>query len=197
MFQVTPTGHQALTFDDESWKPSLDDTIAQTSTSEISRSNEIRQSKTKRVKKYLKKCKNVLSKSSIDQSTEEEARTSSWYLEEIINEGRVSELDDIFEDAQVNLDLSESDQNYQVANVVHVKCNVSDTETAAGVSEEQENVCKESFKDAIDEPVDSSPSLIDLQGSEDGNADGKEDSGGNPGAMEEQPQTMVSEGVLS
>lgn len=134
---MTPTGRHVLTYDDESWKPSPEDLKSE----ELSRSSDTRQSTTKRVKKYLKKCKNAL-RSSSSESHEEASSTSSWYLDELINESEVNELEDIYEDVQcVN-----TDRVYQVASVVNV------------VKAESE----------VDGNAESSPPLTEGQGKVDG-----------------------------
>jgi hypothetical protein len=146
-FQVTPTGRHVLTYDEESWKPTPEEPKPE----DISRTNEARQSKAKRVKKYLKKCKNVLGRStSSDIPAEEAPSTSSWYLEELINVSEINELEDVYEDA-VQVGTVDSGAVYQVASVVDdVKRNES-----VGLA-------------------DSSPPLTEEQGKVDG-ADGDEE----------------------
>lgn len=159
--QVTPTGRHALTYDEESWKPTPEDLPKP---EEITRSSETRTSTTKRVKKYLKKCKSVLISGTSDASSEEAPTTSSWYLDDLIHESEVHELEDIYEDAQVGNIVTNNDF-YQVANVVDVKKSQNDI--------------------AID-IANSSPTLTDEQGKVDGNE------GGVNNAEGEKPQTMVS-----
>ncbi|KAH0811264.1 hypothetical protein GEV33_011526 [Tenebrio molitor] len=144
---VTPTGRHVLTYDEESWKPTPEEPKPE----DISRANEARQSKAKRVKKYLKKCKNVLGRStSSDVPAEEAPSTSSWYLEELINVSEINELEDVYEDA-VQVGTVDSGAVYQVASVVDdVKKNES-----VGLA-------------------DSSPPLTEEQGKVDG-ADGDEE----------------------
>ncbi|XP_068911391.1 puratrophin-1-like isoform X4 [Tenebrio molitor] len=145
--KVTPTGRHVLTYDEESWKPTPEEPKPE----DISRTNEARQSKAKRVKKYLKKCKNVLGRStSSDVPAEEAPSTSSWYLEELINVSEINELEDVYEDA-VQVGTVDSGAVYQVASVVDdVKKNES-----VGLA-------------------DSSPPLTEEQGKVDG-ADGDEE----------------------
>ncbi|XP_064215400.1 uncharacterized protein LOC135267235 [Tribolium castaneum] len=108
---VTPTGRHALTYDEESWRSTSEESSSKPP-EELSRSSDTRQSATKRVKNYLKKCKNALKSG----SHEEVASTSSWYLDELINVSEVNELEDIYEDVQVDVDSGV----YQVASVVDV-----------------------------------------------------------------------------
>ncbi|EFA01095.2 hypothetical protein TcasGA2_TC004018 [Tribolium castaneum] len=109
--KVTPTGRHALTYDEESWRSTSEESSSKPP-EELSRSSDTRQSATKRVKNYLKKCKNALKSG----SHEEVASTSSWYLDELINVSEVNELEDIYEDVQVDVDSGV----YQVASVVDV-----------------------------------------------------------------------------
>nr|CAH7732506.1 unnamed protein product [Callosobruchus chinensis] len=119
---VTPTTTKAVTYDEESWKPSSEETVSDKK--DLSRTSEVRQSKTKRVKNYLKKCKTVLGSSksnSLDiPETSQTSRNTSWYLENV-NECEVNELEDVFEEAQVCLNLTECSSSYQVANVIEVR----------------------------------------------------------------------------
>nr|CAI5864936.1 unnamed protein product [Callosobruchus analis] len=120
--KVTPTTTKAVTYDEESWKPSSEETVSDKK--DLSRTSEARQSKTKRVKNYLKKCKSVLGSSksnSLDiPESSQTSRHTSWYLQNV-NECEVNELEDIFEEAQVCLNLSECSSSYQVANVIEVR----------------------------------------------------------------------------
>ncbi|KAF7280799.1 hypothetical protein GWI33_005463, partial [Rhynchophorus ferrugineus] len=62
--QVTPTSQRSVTYDEESWRPTTEDTSSREKSPEPSTSSTISTkstSKTKKVKKYLKKCKNALS----------------------------------------------------------------------------------------------------------------------------------------
>ncbi|CAH0547509.1 unnamed protein product [Brassicogethes aeneus] len=122
-YRVTPAGRHALTYDEESWKPNEEEKSKEKS--EFSRSADARQSKTKRVKNYLKKCKNALGSrsNSSEQSSNGEPGPSSWYLDNplgiLVNESQVNELEDVFEDAQVDVNLGS--KKLEVANVVEVK----------------------------------------------------------------------------
>lgn len=126
-FQVTPSNDRSVTYDDESWKPSEEEVIKDKK--DLSRSNEVRQSKTK-LKKYFKKCKNVLGSSksaSLDVSycDDNVSTSSSWYIENQIvdnlNRCEINELEEIFEVPQINLDLNEGRSVYQVASIVEVR----------------------------------------------------------------------------
>ncbi|VEN61900.1 unnamed protein product [Callosobruchus maculatus] len=127
--KVTPTTTKAVTYDEESWKPSSEETVSDKK--DLSRTSEVRQSKTKRVKNYLKKCKTVLGSSksnSIDiPEGSQTTKNTSWYLENV-NECEVNELEDVFEEAQVCLNLTECSSSYQVANVIEVRGPPSEAE---------------------------------------------------------------------
>ncbi|XP_056631347.1 uncharacterized protein LOC130441613 isoform X2 [Diorhabda sublineata] len=119
-YEVTPTVTKAVTYDEESWKPSPED-ISKDERDSL-KSSEIRQSKTKRVKNYLKKCKNALGSgkyASLDVSSVCSANNSSWYIE--IKEPQVNEIEDLFEDVQVCLNINDCSSSFQVANVVEVR----------------------------------------------------------------------------
>ncbi|KAK9882431.1 hypothetical protein WA026_021462 [Henosepilachna vigintioctopunctata] len=126
---VSPVGRQALTYDEQSWreKPE-DDTAEQEDTSEKTFESN-KQSKTKRVKNYLKnKCKIALGTKSTTADQKPSEESASWYLEKITNQSEVSELTEVFEDASDNLDDLESPGPYQVANVIITKAPVEDTQ---------------------------------------------------------------------
>lgn len=112
--QVTPTGRHALTYDEESWKATSEEPQKPKDTQdEISRSSEARQSKTKRVKNYLKKCKNVLHGRSATENTEtavDSSSSSSWYIEKQIEvcESEEKELDEVFEETGFIEDVTDS-----------------------------------------------------------------------------------------
>lgn len=124
--QVTPTGRHCLTYDEESWKPTLEEQqdLKRTSETDHCRTLEIRQSKTKRVRNYLKKCKNALARSSSGEQSHfaESSSTSSWYVEKqlsgVLNESEVVELEDVFENVK---EISGISDICEVANVVEVK----------------------------------------------------------------------------
>ncbi|XP_072400076.1 puratrophin-1-like isoform X3 [Diabrotica undecimpunctata] len=155
--KVTPTATRAVTYDEESWKPSPDESSKDEKDSV--RSSEIRQSKTKRVKNYLKKCKNVLGSSksaSLDVSSvcSESAGSSSWYLEDTnieIKEPQINELEDVFENAQISLNFNDGTSSYQVANIVEVRgppqlepLKAVSVENLDNIHQNLENVTKES-----------------------------------------------------
>ncbi|XP_044258934.1 uncharacterized protein LOC123007598 isoform X3 [Tribolium madens] len=145
--KVTPAGRHALTYNEESWKPSSEDSPK---VEELSRSSDTRQSTSKRVKNYLKKCKNAL-KSGSSESHEEAASTSSWYLDELISVSEVNELEDIYEDVQVNVDNRDV---YQVASVVDVIRNESRS-ADAGVESSSPPLTEEQGK--VEEGVEEMP----------------------------------------
>lgn len=129
---MTPTGRHALTYDEESWKPKPDDRnpskSKESSPDEIGRSSETRQSKTKRVKNYLKKCKNALGSrsNSNDQSSSSDNQSTSWFvdkkLEEALNESEIHDLEDVFEKVHINPNLKcDFSDKCRVASVVDVK----------------------------------------------------------------------------
>lgn len=124
-FQVTPTGRHCLSYDEESWKPTEDEkSNSKESSPDVCRTLETRQSKTKRVKNYLKKCKNALgSRSSTADITQVEYSSSSWYVENHLNEGEITEIVDEFE--QVKTIDQCIDEKKRVAVIVEVKAPVS------------------------------------------------------------------------
>lgn len=176
-FQVTPTTDRAVTYDDESWKPSEEETIKDKK--DLSRSSDVRHSKAKKVKNYLKKCKNVLGSSrtaSLEVSSSETATTSatsSWYIdsqiEESLNHSEINEIEDVFEDAQVSLNYSETSSVYQVANIIEVRGPPSDKKNEdTSLKEQKQNTPqhKANLKDCH-EPLGiqqtTSPSLNESQ----------------------------------
>lgn len=155
-FQVTPASRHCLTYDEESWKPTTDEEqqdLKCISDTDHCRTLEIRQSKTKRVRNYLKKCKNVLSRSSSSDQAQfaESSSSSSWYIEKqisgVLNESEVVELEDVFEDAKEIGGISEICEK---ANVVEVR----------GRSEEAAESCKDEKEKATEI---SSPTLTETQ----------------------------------
>lgn len=154
MLQVTPAGRHCLTYDEESWRPTSEEqqNIKCNSDTDYCRNIEIRQSKTKRVRNYIKKCKNALSRSSSDQTQfAESSSSSSWYLDKqisgVLNESEVVELEDVFEDAKEIGGISEICEK---ANVIEVR----------GRSEEPAELCKDETEKAAEI---SSPTLIEMQ----------------------------------
>lgn len=125
-FQVTPSGRHCLTYDEESWKPTAEEQqqdLKYISDTDHCRTLEIRQSKTKRVRNYLKKCKNALSRSSSSDQAQFVESSSSWYIEkqisnDVLNESEVVELEDVFEDAKEIGCISEICEK---ANVIEVR----------------------------------------------------------------------------
>lgn len=155
-FQVTPASRHCLTYDEESWKPTPEEQqdLKCISDTEHCRTLEIRQSKTKRVRNYLKKCKNVLSRSSSsDQAQFADSSSSSWYIEKqisgVLNESEVVELEDVFEDAKEIGGISEICEKANV--VVEVR----------GRSEETAESCKDEKEKASTDI--SSPTLTQTQ----------------------------------
>lgn len=123
-----------LTYDEESWKPSPEDQSTSKDFPVECRSSEFRQSKTKRVKNYLKKCKSVLGKSGTSDNGSGRG-SPAWYVDdEVIScrlqEGEVLEIEDVFESVQLlsNLDCDFS-EICQVANVVNVGGKSENAET--------------------------------------------------------------------
>ncbi|GLV42576.1 Puratrophin-1-like [Carabus blaptoides fortunei] len=95
-YQVTPTGRHIRSFEESSWKPIEDNIQTQDEKfEEFSRQSDERQSKTKRVKNYLKKCKNALSgsnginagggsntnKQSNERTNASEQNCAYWYVD--------------------------------------------------------------------------------------------------------------------
>ncbi|KAJ8922119.1 hypothetical protein NQ315_004053 [Exocentrus adspersus] len=154
LLAVTPTGGRAITYDEESWKPSPEDKSKEKD--DLSRQCEVRQSKTKRVKNYLKKCKNALGNRSASLQVSpcsESPKTSSWYIENNLNECEINELEEVFEDAQgPSPSVSSGDSG------VASKEN-SESKGIGGSDETSE-------KDGVPEPT--SPSLKESQDKEEG-----------------------------
>ncbi|KAJ8954872.1 hypothetical protein NQ318_016807 [Aromia moschata] len=157
---------------------------------DLNRSCDVRQSKTKRVKNYLKKCKNALGRSAtlevssgVEEST---SATSSWYLEngieDNLNECEINELDEVFEDAQVSLNLGDCDALFQVANIIEVKGPSVDSSDSDKASDGNDSKGSRDSKESTDEtpkaepsssePETASPNLKNLQEEEVGNVDG-------------------------
>nr|XP_023018868.1 uncharacterized protein LOC111507754 [Leptinotarsa decemlineata] len=182
---VTPTSTRAVTYDEESWKPSPEDSFK-----DIERSTEVRHSKSKRVKSILKKCKNVLGNksASLEVSTGSDPSSSSSgnerssfclddKIEDNLNVCQINELDDIFEDAHVSLNVAECTGVFQVANIVEVRGPPgSDTTTS---SSESANDQKEGAEEKTphSEPETASPVLSEVQDKEEGGIDGDSDLG--------------------
>ncbi|CAH1179324.1 unnamed protein product [Phaedon cochleariae] len=176
-YEVTPTSGRPISYTDESWKPSSGE-----STKDPSCPTECRQSKTKRVKNYLKKCKSALGTSksaSLDVSSNcsEKNETSSWYLEnqieENLNECEVKELEDVFENATVHTDID--DCSLQVANIVEVRGPPGSNDQCDDneYQREDEEGRNEKEEDLMTAPVATSPVLQKLQEEEDGGVDGE------------------------
>ncbi|XP_022916262.2 puratrophin-1-like isoform X2 [Onthophagus taurus] len=104
-YEVTPTGRHCLTYDEESWKPASDDSKSNSkeNSPDLPKTESSKQSKTKRVKNYLKKCKNALgnNRSSADITTSVEYSSSSWYVEDHLNEGEVNEIQEDFQEVRL------------------------------------------------------------------------------------------------
>lgn len=184
-FQVTPTTDRAVTYDEESWKPSEEETIKDKK--DLSRSNDVRQSKTKRVKNYLKKCKNVLGSSksaSLDVSSCDDnvSGCSSWYIDNQIvdnlNRCEINELEEIFEDAQVSINVTEGSSVYQVANIIEVRGPSTSASSASDSNSDKNKAVEESSQkeiknakgndDVIDGSETISPVLTKSQDQDDG-----------------------------
>ncbi|KAJ8952473.1 hypothetical protein NQ314_007551 [Rhamnusium bicolor] len=111
---VTPTVERAITYDEESWKPSPEE-------------------KSKEKADFNRRSASLeVSTTSGDTSV-----TSSWYLEnqieENLNECEINELEEVFEDAHVSLNLGDCSGIFQVANIIEVKGpNVSNNDDEKG-----------------------------------------------------------------
>lgn len=132
---MTPAGRHALTYDEESWKPTPEEASkSKEGLNEGSCTLERHQSRTKRVRNYLKKCKNALSNRSTnsDCNQNSDGSTSSWYVEKQVNvsvhDYQIVELEDVFENVQV-VDIGLEDIR-EVANVVEVKGRAETTNEA-------------------------------------------------------------------
>ncbi|CAG9864587.1 unnamed protein product [Phyllotreta striolata] len=160
---VTPTSTRALTYDEESWKQSPEDSLADDRTSLKS----TEQSKTNRVKNYIKKCKNALSTSK-SASVDLSSASSSWYDDDKsasnVRTHETNELEDVFEEAQVRLDVGSGTSFFQVANVVEVKIQHADEHSDALEELVESVVCEE--------PTDTSAILNETQDQKDGRSEG-------------------------
>lgn len=172
-FQVTPTGRHCLSYDEESWKPTEDEkTNSKESSPDVCRTLETRQSKTKRVKNYLKKCKNALgSRSSTAEITQVEYSSSSWYVDDHLNEGEVHEIVEQFE--QVKTIDQSIDEKKRVALVVEVKAPVSKRDSGVNFTKAESS---ESLRNLHNPLVDkaASPHLPDVQEAVEGSLDDDE-----------------------
>lgn len=144
----------------------------------------MRQSKTKRVKNYLKKCKNALGTRSASlevSSCSDTSGTSSWYVENKIKECEISELEEIFEDALVSPNLGDISSAYQVANIIEVKGPSVDSsdngktprenvEAAKGEKEPDKETLRTETNSSVPETI--SPSLKKSQDKDEGGVDG-------------------------
>lgn len=122
---MTPTGRHVRGFEESSWKATddLHDTSLKskddTRSEEFNRNTDERKSKTKRVKNYLKRCKDALSGSSKQQNeTKNEQNCSYWYVD---NETRVTEhrisINDISENDQHSDSIDNSNKIDNVENI--------------------------------------------------------------------------------
>lgn len=121
LFQVTPTGRHARGFEESSWKPNEDQQDSfpkqkeDTKSDEFNRNSEERKSKTKRVKNYLKRCKDALSGTKPQPETKTEQNCSYWYVE---NETHVPEhridINDAIDNDHQTIDNSNKVDNADV-----------------------------------------------------------------------------------
>lgn len=149
--QVTPINERAATYDEESWKPSEEEAVK--NKKDLSRSNDVRQSKTKRVKNYLKKCKTALgpSKSAsleVSSCDDNVSSCSSWYMESQIidnlNRCEINELTEIFEDAH-SVKAGDGRGVYQVANIIEVRGPSTTESSASDSSCDRKKTVEESY----------------------------------------------------
>ncbi|KAF5297182.1 hypothetical protein FQA39_LY12197 [Lamprigera yunnana] len=124
--RVTPTGRHAISFNDDCWKPKNEEEAiegtskaSESPSDEISRTSEVRQSKTKRVKNYLKKCKNAIG-NKIGSSETSDTKNAEKDLEVILNKSEVHELEEVFENVGDNVCLENVRDLSQIANVVDI-----------------------------------------------------------------------------
>ncbi|GJQ70975.1 hypothetical protein Trydic_g889 [Trypoxylus dichotomus] len=160
--KVTPTGRHCLSYDEESWKPTEDEkSNSKESSPDVCRTLETRQSKAKRVKNYLKKCKNALgNRSSTADITQVEYTSSSWYVENHLYEGEVTEIVDEFE--QTKTIHQSIDEKKRVAVVVEVKAPVSKRDDGVNFTKAESS---ESLRNLQNPHVEktASPLLPDVQ----------------------------------
>lgn len=186
-FQVNPTGRQIRSFEDTSLKEledkEQDNHESQLSEDlkpeEFSRSSEERQSKTKRVKNYLKKCKNVLSGGNASNSTgnskypesafsEAQTNCAYWYVE---NEEEEEQEVEFEMERLRTVDKGESDENVMSdgemfekigPNYIHrSEVNVSEETLVdnSAIDDEVFDKCDEEL-DAYCDRTDSLPTLV-------------------------------------
>lgn len=186
-FQVTPTGRQIRSFEDTSLKAleekEKDNHEPQVSEDlkpeEFSRSGEERQSKTKRVKNYLKKCKNVLSGGNASNSSgnakypdspfnEAQTNCAYWYVEN--EEEEEQEIEFELERLRV-IDQGENDEDVTSdgkvfekigPNYIHrSEVNVSEETLVdnSAIDDEVYDKCDEEL-DAYCDRTDSLPTLV-------------------------------------
>ncbi|KAK4877374.1 hypothetical protein RN001_009880, partial [Aquatica leii] len=129
---VTPTGRHAISYNEDCWKskpeeqqpPDGSSKLLENTPTEIGRSSEGRQSKAKRVKNYLKKCKNAIgnkiSSSEASTSNNEDATLVEKDSEVILNKSEVNELNEIYENLNQNACLQSVCDLSEVANVVNI-----------------------------------------------------------------------------
>lgn len=131
---MTSSNQQAITYDEESWKPRSEHSSSKEKSPDPSTpsSSSSKSSKTKKVKKYLKKCKNVLGSSkgstsfdceTASQISAQSSASASWYvdskLDDLIQNGEVNEIEDAFDDVKPL--KVEPPIQWQVANVIQLK----------------------------------------------------------------------------
>lgn len=147
---MTPAGRHAITYDEESWKPTPEEV---SNCKEESCTLERHQSTTKKVRNYLKKCRNVLSNRSTSSDNQNSSgSTSSWYVDKQISvhECQIVEIEDVFENLEV-VDVSLNGLR-EVANIVEVK----------GRTEVHDGTCDN--EGVYYDETNSSPTLTELQG---------------------------------
>ncbi|KAH1011341.1 hypothetical protein HUJ04_000737 [Dendroctonus ponderosae] len=159
---VTPSNQQAITYDEESWKPKPEDSSSKEKSPVPSTpSSSSKSSKAKKVKKYLKKCKNVLGSSkastsfdceTASQLSAQSSASSSWYvdskLDDLIQNGKVNEIEEAFDDVQPL--KVEPPVQWQVANIIQLKGPQDDDKSeneadkGSDLRQESEDACSKS-----------------------------------------------------
>ncbi|XP_076262791.1 uncharacterized protein LOC143197888 isoform X3 [Rhynchophorus ferrugineus] len=157
--QVTPTSQRSVTYDEESWRPTTEDTSSREKSPEPSTSSTISTkstSKTKKVKKYLKKCKNALSvnKSSSSFDCETSSQNTSWYvdprLRNLVCESEINELEEQFEEDEVTPLETRNDIKFEVASIIQVKGPEGYEPTNEGVGTDTDLSTKETSSESIE-----------------------------------------------
>lgn len=133
---MTPTGRHVRGFEEQSWKPTEEyhETKPIEST-DFTRNSEERKSTTKRVKNYLKRCKNALAGNKSQPEQQAENQCSYWYVDNETKDAEEKTVED-------NCEIFEK-----------VGPNYNHNEEEVCVEEEEEEVEKEECKEDYEEDL--------------------------------------------